>query len=263
MKGGFVRSERRSMNTTQPHDAQPDATAAHRPAAELVAGSAPASEDELVPLLRRRLRFLVLALTVFYVVFAILMRVFYVHARVPPIDNWANVIALVICFGFVALLSSRRPMTLRQLRVVEFLFFVVLVARMAIRGYVLLWDEDTIDRVLAWIAAGDVANAREMLTGLANRLILPTTLSLVGYGVIIPTTVRRCALVVGVFTLGTIGVWVAACITRGVPTGYWFVPECTVAIMVLILTAILSVYGAYRIESSRREAVEARRLGQY
>ena len=35
------------------------------------------------------------------------------------------------------------------------------------------------------------------------------------------------------------------------------------AFLVLIQTAILSVYGAYRIESSRLEAAQARRLGQY
>src|SRR5215510_9374973 len=120
------------MNTTHAHSPAPDATTPYRPAstdarpaAELVAGSAPLSEQELVPLLHRRLRFLVILSIVFYAVIGVLMRVLYPRLRGSTPDNWTNAGTLVVCIGLLALLSSRRHLTLRQLRVVEFVLFAL------------------------------------------------------------------------------------------------------------------------------------------
>jgi serine/threonine-protein kinase len=65
------------------------------------------------------------------------------------------------------------------------------------------------------------------------------------------------------FTFAPIVMWLAACAAGGLALPYWFPIAVVMAFLVLIQTSILSVYGAYRIESSRLEAVQARRLGQY
>jgi tRNA A-37 threonylcarbamoyl transferase component Bud32 len=240
---------------------RPPGAAESRAAAELVAGSAPVNENELVPLLRRRLRFLLVVFALLYLIILILHLCYF--SLPMRIDQWASATTFVICVCLAAVLSGTPWMTLRQLRVVEFLLCAVFAGRMVLRGYVLLWDVDYIDRVHAWIAAGDVANAREMLTGLAHRQIVVSAMFVVAYGVIIPNTWQRCAMVVAVFTFGPIAIWTVGCIARDLPSEYWFPFGVMIPILVLIQIAVLSVYGAYRIESSRQEAVEARRLGQY
>jgi serine/threonine-protein kinase len=260
------------MNPTQAHRPPPEATAAYRPAEDtsgrpavaLVAGSAPVSEGELVPLLRKRLRFLVLVFTVFYAVVTVLLHILSASGiQAFQFNTWAGIATVVALLGPLALLSGRRRMTLRQLRLIEFVLFAIFVARMAFRAYVLFWGSDSMDRVHGWLAAGDAANAREMLTGLAHRWLLPCAMFVVAYGVIVPNTWQRCAIVVAAFTVAPIATWVVACIDRGLPTGYWYVWGFMISALVLIQIAVLSVYGAYRIESSRQEAAEARRLGQY
>jgi hypothetical protein len=54
-------------------------------------------------------------------------------------------------------------MTLRQLRLVEFVLFGILAGGVLIRGYLQFWHFDCIGRIQTSIAAGDVENAREML----------------------------------------------------------------------------------------------------
>src|SRR4051812_14555383 len=104
------------MNPTRTQVAPPAATATHRPsdgtdsrpAVELVAGSAPVSENELVPLLHKRLRFLVLVFTVYYVAI-FLLRALYGEYGLPismwssTVENWAGAATLLAFFGLLAL----------------------------------------------------------------------------------------------------------------------------------------------------------------
>ena len=108
----------------------PDATES-RPAAELVAGSAPVNENELVPLLRRRLRFLLVVFALLYLMILILhVCYFYFPFR---IDFWAGAATFVVCVCLAAVLSGTPWMTLRQLRVIEFLLCAVFAGRMVPR----------------------------------------------------------------------------------------------------------------------------------
>ena len=254
------------MDPTRTIPAPPDGvpTAVYRPAAVLAAGSVPVSENELAPLLRKRLRFLFLIFGTFYGLIFLLHLYYFPLAAFPRSSNfWANLATAAACLGLAAVLSGWPGLTLRQLRGVEYLMVAMFVGRMLHREYILFWQEGHIDRVLDWIAAGDPDGARQMLTGLAHRVSAPSAMYVVAYGVIIPNTWRRCALVVAVFTLAPITMWLAACLARGLPGEYWFPISVVIAFLVLAQTAALSVYGSYRIEASRREATEARRLGQY
>src|SRR5688572_25464043 len=116
------------MNTTTPHS-PPEATAAYRPAAELVAGSAPVSDHELVPLLRKRLRFLVLVFAAFYTVITVRHTVWHASALGSLTNAWASTLTVLVLYGLLAVLSARWRMTLRQLRAVEFGLFALLATR--------------------------------------------------------------------------------------------------------------------------------------
>lgn len=220
-------------------------------------------EHELVSLLHKRLRFLILVFIVFYGVTGVLMRVLYLQARDLTLDTWANAVILAALFGLLAALSGHRRLPLRRLRAVEFVLFAVLAARLILRAYVLLFDLDHLDQIRIWIDAGEIVRAREHLFGLAHRLIANSSMIVVAYGVIVPNTWRRCAVVVTAFAAAPVVMWVAACAARGVPADYWFTFGSSMAWWLLTQIAVMSVYGAYRIESSRQEAAEARRLGQY
>ena len=236
---------------------------ADRPAVEFVAGSAPAASGNLAPLLRRRLRFLLLIFGAFYGLIFLFHFFRSLVTLTRMADFWSSLATALFCFGLAAVLSARPGLTLRQLRGVEFLLVAVFVGRMLLRNYLLLWQEDYVDRALGWIAAGEPEDARQLMSGLAHRLTAPSAMYVVAYGVIVPNTWRRCALVVTVFMLVPITIWLAACLARGLPAEFWFTIGAMIAFLVLVQTAALSVYGSYRIESSRREAAEARRLGQY
>lgn len=240
----------------------PSRTIDYRPPVVVVAGSAPVSDHDLIPLLHKRLRFLVLVFVAFYSV-VVLVRVAHPGRLESTLDDWANAATVGVLLGLLALLSGRRRRTLLQLRVVEFVLFAVIAGRVLFRGYMQFWYFDYLDRVHAWIAAGDEDNARQMLFGLAHRLMLVSTMAVVAYGVIIPNTWQRCAIVVAAFTALPVVLWVVGCVNRGLPPDYWLTFGFTISVLVSVQIAILAVYGAYRIESSRQEASEARRLGQY
>jgi serine/threonine-protein kinase len=227
------------------------------------ADPAPVSDHGLVPLLRRRLRFLLVVFALYFGVILLLHICYYLGSFPGRIDFWASAVTFAACLGLVAVLSGCPRLTLRQLRLVEFLLFVVFGVRMVLRGYVLLWQGAFIDRIHTALAAGEVLNAQDLLTGLAYRLTAASAMFVVAYGVIVPNTWRRCALVVAAFTLLPVLMWVLGCVSRELPARDWFSFQTVIAFLVVILTAVLSVYGAYRIESSRQAAAEARRLGPY
>jgi serine/threonine-protein kinase len=240
----------------------PDATES-RQAAGVVAGFAPVRDHDLVLLLRKRLRFLLVVFALYFLVILILHVSFYFASFAARIDFWASAVTFIACLGLAAVLPSRPGITLRQLRVVEFLLFAVFGVRMVLRGYSLLWHQGQIGRVHALIVTGDGEAARELLTGLVYRLTAASAMFAVAYGVIIPNTWRRCALVVAAFTALPVVIWLAACVTNELPVGHWFSFQTVIAFLVVALTAVLSVYGAHRIEVSRQEAAQARRLGPY
>jgi serine/threonine-protein kinase len=233
-----------------------------RLAIRVVADSAPVSESELVSLLRKRLRFLLVVFAVFYLVFLVVWL-----SRNPSAPwfktVWSRIVVVVVCLSLVTLLSSRVHLTLRQLRAVEFLSLAVLVANLVVRFLYLFWVDDYIDRVHALQAAGNERDARDMLIGHLWWLVGETSVFLVAYGVIIPNTWRRCAAVVAGLTAIPVVIWVTAGVSGRFPEYYSFSSGVLLAFLDLIQTAALAVYGAHRIEAWRREALEARRLGQY
>jgi serine/threonine-protein kinase len=222
----------------------------------------PPSENELVPLLRKRLLFLALLFAVFYGILVPLWAHF-IPVADWGFDGWAPVAETLLFLSLAGLLASRVSLSLWQLRGVEFLLFAALVVRLLLRGYALLWQRASVEQAMHLWASGQTGLAVDVVVSLAFRMTAASTIFLVAYGVIIPNTWRRCALVVGFYAVLPLAIWMVGCANRGMPVEHWFPFGVVVAFMLLFQAAILSVYGAYRIESSRQEAAEARRLGQY
>ena len=230
-----------------------------------IAYPAPVSDREVVPLLHKRLRFLVLVFAAFYLAYVVIR---FVHPGPTgiPLDIWASVVTVVIFLGLWAFLSSRRWLTLRQLRGIEFVVFVILASLVILRHIDLHWHFRVLDRVhdlIATKAGADRANAMQIVIGVSHRLMLFNSMVVVAYAVIIPNTWKRCAIVVAVFTALPMAAWVAAYFARDIPAEFWFSFGVSISALTAIQIAVLAAYGAHRIERSRREAAAARRLGQY
>src|SRR6266545_4201843 len=156
--------------------------------------------------------------------------------------------ALVVCLEVLAfvLLSPRRSAGLRRLRLLEWLVF-------APPAVAIAWDE------ILGLAGSAPAFGHDSALMLAYGKSLTWVLFMVGYGVLVPNTWRRCAAVVGLLTL--LGLLPDVCVLtwQGVETGplavylvnkvFWFSVAATIVI-----------YGARRLEILGREAAA---LGHY
>ena len=86
---------------------------------------------------------------------------------------------------------------------------------------------------------------------------------IVGYGILIPSTWRRCTTMVATLALIPIALFVVGGLWEGAalvgPLGIL----STLMVVWMAIASSIAIYGAHRIDALRRQALEARRLGQY
>jgi serine/threonine-protein kinase len=218
-------------------------------------GAAPQPASELEVQLRRRLRWsalLVMAFAAFeigiYLPFT-LPRLLADPREAFTTSKSLGLVFLIGCLGAVlaARLSPRRPTNLRRLRAVEWLLITPV---LAFSG----WSS------IAHLAGSLPAIIQAPVT-FGHAGCLPWTLMVVGYGVIIPNTWRRCAAVVGLILL--VGFLPDVLLVAGrAPAAAAFLYLASKALWLGVAAAIV-VYGSYRVDVLRQEVVEARKLGQY
>jgi hypothetical protein len=185
---------------------------------------------------------------------------------VSPIWHWENVgIGGLIAWGvnlfwagtwavLAAILRSRRPLLLRQLRVMELIGF----------GGLALYNAGfTYAGFHRGVLIGHVSpDAQGMIEAACTVSLLWFSLMVI-YGMYIPNTWRRCAAVVGAMALTPFAIGAAAWSFEGAPErglqyvfwgqlGWW-----------MAFGAAITIYGSHKISVLRQEAFEARRVGQY
>ncbi len=222
----------------------------------LVSGASPQPTSELEEQLRRRLRFVAL-LVVAYCAAAIGIGVpFNLHRWLAaPLEaftrpGWTGIVLLVGCLegAIAAWLSPRRPTDLARLRAVEWLVIAPVLIFSGWTGTLNL-----LNRVPEIVKDPSLY---------AHAGCVPWALMVVGYGVVIPNTWRRCAVVVCLIALTGFLPDMFVLLGYGAPGHVSFVYLAFRAVWLGVACAIV-VYGAYRIEILRKEASEVRRLGQY
>src|SRR5262249_58651110 len=109
-----------------------------------------------------------------------------------PVTAWLYSFMLAVMVGVVALLRSRRPLSLGQLRWIELVIFggAALVSTRA-QWKFFTWDW------LARIADDDWLALMLVARGMSFAWLI----LIAAYGLLIPNTARRCAAVVGVLAL--------------------------------------------------------------
>jgi serine/threonine-protein kinase len=148
------------------------------------------------------------------------------------------------------ILWTRWPLSLAQLRRIETVMVVALLAHLAL----LLWLDLRFGNAL--VGALDEPH-RDIAYWALGFVIL-----IVGYGTLIPNTARRCILVVGIMGLTPVTILAITGLSAGASLsqlGFLL----TYLGMFMGIAVFTATYGSHRIEVLRQEAAEARKLGQY
>jgi serine/threonine-protein kinase len=169
--------------------------------------------------------------------------------------------ALLVSTAMTGLLWCGRSLSMGQLRAIETALFGVLLADPAWS----LFCDLFVTRGLVVFAG--LAPTPEDLNGfmlvLGGYWSLRFFVLIVGYSTLIPCSWRRCSFMVGAAGMTPLLVGGAGILRGGVDLGaylQWFLLPMG---LFLALATIISVYGSHRISVLRRQAFEARRLGQY
>jgi eukaryotic-like serine/threonine-protein kinase len=188
---------------------------------------------------------------------------FFVRNLVEPLRN-ATMTHLGTCFlgGVVvlngvltALLWGRRALSLRALRVCELAIFGSLAVFFGWLQYV-SFHRDLVSR---W---ADPQTLRTIQDLLAGSTVMRWFFLIVVYGVFIPNTWKRCALVVSAMALTPLVLTPVAAFLHGqLGPGLW---SALFDMAVLLATSVaVAVFGSYRLHVLQEKAFEAQQLGQY
>ena len=174
------------------------------------------------------------------------------------LQNWSHLMVMAISFASAVVLVLRPPPSVRGLRLIELL----------VVGSVVLFFLHVSVGALPYgfleSAAGESARVREAFYGrYAGWGGLIWCIVLMSYGSLIPNTWRRCAAVVGTIAVSPLVLFAVY--------GFWLRPlDPQMVVLTLIrlatynaISGAIAIFASSRIETSRRQAAEARKLGQY
>jgi len=250
-------SATKSEQTGPYHCVDPLPTAAAVAAVARAPQGGPGTMTDIRTLLQKRLRFLTTLL------FGAMAAVLGVFAAVLLLSGQAKVtedsgadfllsLAMLTLPGALAGILWLRPaLTLRQLRVLELIFFGALFGHWAFM-HASVYSEYRLDHPPLWFSSV-----------LAHAVSVPWVFLIVLYGIFIPNTARRCAAVVSVMALAPLVISLASGLAANAseahaPAGFLI----TVAVW-MAMAAAIAIYGSHRIEVLRREVLAARRVGPY
>jgi len=214
------------------------------PQREFIQGSGPHLTTETQSLLRLRLRAAAFILLIGFSVFLVRHVVGVITGEPLDLLLLGTHILVVLVLGFSTLPLCRQcPVSLRKLRAAELLIFGLPAV-----FFLLLQHRVTLSEV-----------ARSyMPPPMPFWLLLIFT-----YAMFIPNTWRRAALVIGAMALApdvlVLGMMLAYPAVAAVMTGMAFLQY----VLTMVVAAIAAVFGTHLINTLRREAFEARQLGQY
>jgi serine/threonine-protein kinase len=232
----------------------------------LVPGSGSVAADDLYRLLRRRL---LIVCTIVAVLNAVLVSSFLVWSFTSPhpedrIDlsewfqrSWRLLMMAPTAAVLAAILWRRPPRTVSGLRFVELVFIGTLV-------FLTLHHSNDFWLLLEEAAQQPVGRGR--FTYVASYVAVWSRnwfIILTLYGIFIPNTWRRCAVVVAVLAGSPLILFVVqgAWLRPLAPDVFW--PAGVIYAIFVVLGAVVSVLACSRLEILQRQAGEARRLGQY
>jgi serine/threonine-protein kinase len=233
-------------------------TTVFSPRAAIAAGSQPHAIAAAEASVRARLR----ELPMIYILLVV-MATFYRVAVLRDDDlvlYYLDVTIVALLGGVIALLSSRRPVSLARLRALELGMTGMLAGRVATVQYRLILESSVRhDPLLAQLTT--------------KNIVLLTAILIFTYALYVPKSWRRAAVVVGPLALLPFATLLLLYLRHpeamgwlGLVSSHCELPRVwlfSFDLMALIILAVGSALGAHMISRLRREAAEARQVGQY
>jgi serine/threonine-protein kinase len=252
----FRRYDLRERDLAQPSPDCRGGSVAEKPRCRLAVGSGPGFTDEMSYLLRTRLRLAILVMLAGFVIH-FLQQLYWPGPVYDHRPLWLFFCGceISVMAGASALLWSRRPLSMRKLRILELIFFGSIAAFFAwlqVDSY----HDGAVSRAI-------VPGHEALVFGLVNAsAVLRWFLLVVVYGTFIPNTWRRCAVVVGSLALVPVLLMGAGSfLDKATAAHVLFALPKTI---VLMATAVaIAVFASHRIRELHEKAHEAQRIGQY
>src|SRR5579872_21471 len=216
---------------------------------ELVSGSVPRIENETEALLRIRLRAAAIVLLV--AVAAFFIRSFFVEDA--PV-RWLQGMVSAVLAVIVAVLSSRKPISLAQLRWCELAIFGL------ISGYLGMYEYQLV------LAKAHAGNPIFELAAIKSCVLYFFAVMLL-YGTFIPNSWQRAAKVLvpmaamPFIVMGSLRL--SSTTVREFSEQTANFEQVSDNVIMMVLGCVASVYGAHIINTLRVEAFRARQMGQY
>lgn len=209
----------------------------------LIEGSTPCLSGETHVLLRTRLRAAALLLLVGFSSFLVFSLIAFDPTRHIADIRWLQLGVIATLALSVAVLYRACPRSLKLLRICELLIFAT---------------PALFFMVLQPLAMMKAAEQGQWLNPVACWMILIFT-----YATFIPNTWQRAAVVSGFFSLIPVAIMLAVRSQSPAVAQIMHVAHVVEVVLIMALSAATAIYGVHLIGSLRREAFEARQLGQY
>jgi serine/threonine-protein kinase len=223
----------------------------------LVPGTTTYLTDDLRCLLRRRLRVAGLIALAGFAVFLVKSLLVPSTLRGPqPLDLALHAVVVAVMTVLCSLLWSRLPLGMSGLRIIEAALFGSMALFFAYLQMRIFHNEEIIRR----LREEQQEKLFASLATLSNSL--RWFILLVLYGTFIPNTWRRCATVAGLLVMIPLVLNLIAGIQCPIMSQH-FASATFDMLVVLSIGAAIAVFGSYRIQELRDEALQARKLGQY
>jgi serine/threonine-protein kinase len=154
---------------------------------------------------------------------------------------------------------ARRDLSLRRLRGYELLGYWVATLFFLWENYFTIFRPGDAG---GWMQQYVQRDLREMTT-LARHASIVFFMTIVGYGIFIPNTWRRCAAITGLVVCAVLGMnLICGLSDETIPRPYLFSYMTEMATW-LFMAAGYAIYGSHKISVLGQAALEARKLGQY
>jgi serine/threonine-protein kinase len=221
---------------------------------DLVAGSGPCPIKEVTCLLRYRLKLAVLILLAAFAFFLVSNFVQAEKIAVEGTEMAIHSVVVAIMVPLAALLWSRRPLSLVWLRLIDFLV-------LALAATFFGWGQYELFRAggkLSDITGGNPASGLRL--GVMASSLRWFSLIVI-YGTFIPNNWRRCAVAAGAMSLIPILITTGVTLHDGTFSAH--IGALSDMTILMLVASAIAVFGSHKIHEYRKEAFEARQLGQY
>jgi serine/threonine-protein kinase len=224
----------------------------------LVGDSGEHITSEIDGLLRRRLRIVALITLTGFGLFLLRALLDPAHQFTRPLDQAVHALVVAVMTVVTTVLWGGWVLTRRWLRTLELVLFGAAAAFFFWLQFAVFHNGRVLELANPLMPDSQERVLRIAAQGHAFRWFI----LIVMYGVFIPNTWKRCALVVGLMALTPLVLTAATCACCHSLSGY--VGQAVLDMTITLGTGVaVAIFGSYKISELQQEAREARKLGQY